>query len=174
MSEPFLGQISILPYRRTPVGWHLCDGSLLAISDYDALYTLIGTTYGGDGKTTFGIPDMRGRLPLHQGTGPGLTERVLGQSGGAEEITLTLTQMPAHSHPLLASTSDATLTSPSGALPAKLGSGGMYHDPDGLTQATLAPQAVGIAGGGQPHENCMPTIAIGYYIALQGIFPSRT
>lgn len=119
MSEPFIGEIRMFGFGRTPIGWQACDGSLLKISDYETLYVLVGTTYGGDGQTTFGVPDLRGRVPVHQGQGPNLTNRPLGQGGGTETVTLTEAQLPSHSHGLLATTAAATSNVPTGLLPRR-------------------------------------------------------
>jgi microcystin-dependent protein len=147
-----------------PRGWAFCDGSLLAISQNDALFALIGTTYGGDGQTTFGLPDLRGRLPVHQGSG-----FIIGQAAGTESVTLTVNQIPQHTHAVSARTS-ATAGSPSGA---------MYGGNTTTTIYTATPSAlmnaamVGIGGGSQPHDNMMPYCVVSFIIALEGIFPSR-
>lgn len=175
MSDPFLGEIRLFPFARgAPVNWHLCDGALLQISDYDALYTVLGTTFGGDGSTTFGLPDLRGRVPVHQGTGTGLTPRAAGQTYGAETVTLTGAQLGGHAHLLTAATAAATVTAVADAVPAAIADDNAYIDGIGGADAlTFAGSAVGIAGSGEPHENCAPTIALQPCIALLGIFPSQ-
>lgn len=175
MSTPFLGEIRMFGFRRTPNGWQACDGSLLPISQYDALYTLLGTTYGGDGVNTFAVPDLRGRLPIHQGQGPGLNPYVIGQVAGTETVTLTTGQMPAHTHTAVATSGAATSEGPANApLLGSVSGETMYAtDITGLSPVPLAPQSVGAGGGGQPHENCMPTLTVQYCIATQGIYPTQ-
>lgn len=175
MSTPFLGEIRLFPYTFAPVNWQLCDGSLLSISNYDALYTLLGTTYGGDGINTFGVPDLRGRVPVHQGTGNGLTPRVIGQRDGTEGVTITSLQMPAHSHPFTAATSIASLNAPAAnAQFGGLGTDTMYSGTG--TAATVSPATGTISqvGGNSPHDNTMPTLTASFCIALFGIFPSQS
>jgi len=175
MSQPYIGEIRMFGFGRTPNGWQACDGSLLAISQYDALFALIGTTYGGDGQVTFAVPDLRGRLPIHQGQGPGLSNYVIGQKAGTETVTLTTQQMPAHTHGLVATTALATSLTPGPTfLPAAV-SGDSFYVSD-VTTATAVPmsaQSTSLSGGNQPHENCMPTLTVQYCIAVFGIFPSQ-
>lgn len=175
MSQPYIGEIRMFGFGRTPNGWQACDGSLLAISEYDALFALIGTTYGGDGQTTFAVPDLRGRLPLHQGQGPGLSNRVIGEKAGAEQVSLLSTQMPAHTHTAVATSAAAITGTPgTGVIPGAVSNQTMYvTDLAGATPFTMSPQAVSQAGGSQPHENCMPTLTVQYCIAVFGIFPSQ-
>ena len=175
MSTPYIGEIRMFGFGRTPNGWQACDGSLLAISEYDALFALIGTTYGGDGQTTFGVPDLRGRVPLHQGTGPGLSTYVLGQRAGTETVTLLPTQMPAHTHTVVATSAAATTGTPGGTVvPGAVSNQTMYvTDLTGATPFSLLPQSVSQGGGSQPHENCMPTLTVQFCMATQGIFPSQ-
>ncbi len=177
MSTPYIGEIRMFGFgtRGAPNGWQACDGSLLPISQYDALFALIGTTYGGDGQTTFAVPDLRGRLPIHQGTGPGLSTYVLGQRAGTETVTVLPTQMPAHTHTAVATTATATTgTASNTVIPGTVNADTMYiTDITGLSAFTLAAQSVTQAGGNQPHENCMPTLTVQYCIATQGIFPSQ-
>ena len=174
MSTPYIGEIRMFGFGRTPNGWQACDGSLLAISQYDALFALIGTTYGGDGQTTFAVPDLRGRLPIHQGQGPGLSNYVIGQRAGTETVTVLPTQMPAHTHTLVATNSLATSLTPSNTqLPAAVSNETFYvSDITGATVQVMSAQSTSIAGGSQPHENCMPTLTVQYCIATFGIFPS--
>jgi microcystin-dependent protein len=171
---PFVGQVRIFAGNFAPVGWAFCDGQLLAISQYETLFNLIGTTYGGDGVTTFALPDLRGRVALGTGTGPGLSSYSIGQQGGEETVTLTTSTIPSHNHVIEATQSPGTSASPAGAVPAVA--------PDGLP-AMVAPGPVpndhltGIAvipaGGGQAHDNIKPYTAVRFIIALEGIFPSR-
>jgi microcystin-dependent protein len=172
MSTPYIGEVRMFGFGRTPNGWQSCDGSLLAISDYDALFALIGTTYGGDGQTTFGVPDLRGRIPIHQGTGPGLSTYTIGQLGGTETVTLLTAQMPAHTHTLPVSSGAATVAEPAGAVLAAESSDPVFNPspPSTVDMSTAAASAV---GGNQPHENMMPTLTVQFAIALFGIFPPR-
>jgi microcystin-dependent protein len=177
MSTPYVGEIRMFGFgsRGAPNGWQPCDGRLLSIAEYEVLFALIGTTYGGDGQSTFGVPDLRGRLPIHQGQGPGLSNYVPGQQAGSENVTLTVPQMPAHTHTVFATTASATTGTPgTGVVPGAVSGQTMYvTDTTGGTPLTLAPQAVSSAGGSQPHENCMPTLTVQYCIAWAGIFPSQ-
>ena len=175
MSQPYLGEIRLFPYPRgAPRDWHLCDGTLLSIAQYDALYTLLGTTYGGDGQSTFGLPDLRGRIPIHQGTGPGLSTYALGQMAGTETVTLTKNQMPAHNHFLLASIAAGNSSSPTGNVTATVPGEPLYVDmADGGTAYALPPTTLGMAGNNLPHENCAPTLTMNYCMALYGIWPSQ-
>lgn len=174
MSTPYIGEIRMFGFGRTPNGWQACDGSLLAISQYDALFALIGTTYGGDGQTTFAVPDLRGRLPIHQGQGPGLSNYVIGQRAGTESVTVLPTQMPAHTHTLVATTAAASSLTPGNALLPGSVSGDTFYvsDTTGATVLAMSAQSTSLAGGSQPHENCMPTLTVQYCIATFGIFPS--
>ncbi len=172
MSEPFIGEIRLFAGLFAPVGWAFCDGSPLAIADNDALFSLIGTTYGGDGQETFNLPDLRGRVPVHQGSGPGLSSYVAGQTGGVESVALTTSQLPAHTHASTASTAAGASANPQGNVVASSPSVTMFiADAPSLA---LAPSAVTPAGGSQPHENRMPFIAVNYIISLFGIFPSAS
>jgi microcystin-dependent protein len=169
MSEPFIAEIRMVPFNFAPRGWALCNGQLIPISQNTALFSLIGTFYGGDGRTTFALPNLQGAAPMHQGQGPGLTPRVLGETGGSETVTLLPTQIPAHTHPLTGSGDDANTLSPAGASPAVAGV--PQYRPDQNT--AMAPGALGTAGGGQPHNNLQPYLTVNFVIALQGIFPPR-
>ena len=177
MSTPYLGEIRMFGFgtRGAPNGWQACDGSLLPISENSALFALIGTTYGGDGQTTFGVPDLRGRLPIHQGTGPGLSTYVIGQKAGTETVTVLPTQMPAHTHSLATTSGAASQLTPGNTLLPGAVSGDSFYvsDVTGATQLAMSAQSTSPAGGSQPHENCMPTLTVQYCIATQGIFPSQ-
>lgn len=156
-----------------PAGWMFCDGQLLAISENETLFNLIGTTYGGDGQETFGLPDLRGRLPIHQGTGAGLSSRILAGNGGVEEVTLTVPQIPAHTHPLVASTNNASTANAGGNVPAQTPSYTPYIA--GFTPASpLSANAVGPTGGSQPHTNFQPYLCVNFIISLFGLYPSQT
>lgn len=176
MSDPFIGEIRLLAFPRIPVGWLACDGSKLAISDYQPLYTLLGTTYGGDGVKTFGLPDLRGQVPLHQGTGQNLTPRKLGDSGGTETVTLNSSMMPTHTHPFTATSAAANMATPSSSVQLGAPSGGdmMYATSiTGLTPRETDPSSTSMTGGNQPHENTMPTLTVSFCIATMGIFPTK-
>ncbi|MEA9554409.1 tail fiber protein [Xanthomonas nasturtii] len=175
MATPFIGEIRMFGFGRTPQDWQACDGSLLPISDYETLFMLIGTTYGGDGQNTFGVPDLRGRVPIHQGQGPGLSNYVIAQRAGTETVALTQLQLPAHTHTLVATTATATATAPAGLLPGTV-TGDVFYATD-ITGATAAPMATNsttITGAGQPHENTMPTLTVQYCISTAGIFPQQS
>ena len=170
MTEPFLGEIRLFPYNFAPRGWAFCQGQLLSIAQNTALFSLLGTTYGGNGQTTFALPDLRGRVPLSSGQGPGLSFYTLGEQGGVENVTLIQQQMPAHNHPLQVNNSGSATGRPSGGYPGQTSTNTYAPSPDGTT---FAAQAVSNSGGGQPHENRQPYLALNYCIALEGIFPSR-
>lgn len=167
MSTPFLGEIRMFGGNFAPVGWAFCNGQLIPISENDALFTLIGTTYGGDGQETFALPDLRGRLPLHQG--PAFT---LGESGGVESVTLTTTQIPTHTHSLMASGDPGNQVNPDGALTSN-SQGALIYIDDAPT-LNMNPQAISTVGGSQPHENMQPFLCISFIIALFGVFPSQS
>ena len=173
MSEPFVGEIRMFAGNFAPRGWAFCDGQLLAVSQNDALFSLLGTVYGGDGRTTFGLPDIRGRVPVHQGQGPGLSARRLGAKSGAEAVTITVNQMASHSHDLLASKLMADSELPAGRVLGDTTASGITYlgteDPNQSHNA-LSVQHV---GGNRSHPNLQPTLCIYYIIALFGIYPSR-
>jgi microcystin-dependent protein len=167
MAQPYVGEIRMFAGNFAPAGWMFCEGYLLPISEYETLFTLIGTTYGGDGESTFALPDLRGRIPVHQGNG-----YVLAQTGGQEEVTLTQQQLPAHGHAFLASTAVGTAASPVGSALAASGSSNVYRP--GPTGVAMAPEALGAVGGSQPHTNMQPYLCVSHIISLFGIFPSPT
>ena len=157
-----------------PRGWAFCDGQLLAVSQNDALFSLLGTIYGGDGRTTFGLPDVRGRIPLHAGSGPGLTTRRVGAKAGAEKVTLTVNQLPSHSHQFNCVSETATDTSPAGKTVATQTAGNPYRTPAAnLPFANLNSSALSSVGGSRDHSNLMPFLCINFTIAQVGIYPSR-
>ncbi len=174
MSEPFIGEITMFGGNFAPRGWAFCDGQLLAISQNDSLFSLLGTIYGGDGRTTFGLPDLRGRIPLHQGTGPGLSPRNLGSRGGEERVTLTTNQMPNHFHYVNANNAPGDQANPAGHVLAQptQGSNRLYDDVEPVDNK-LNSAAIGDSGGSLPHQNIMPFQCVNYIIALVGIYPSR-
>jgi microcystin-dependent protein len=174
MSEPYLGQVIAVGFNFAPVNWALCQGQLLPISQYTALFQLLGTTYGGDGVSTFGLPDLRGRAALGMGQGSGLQSYVLGQLGGVESVTLTANQFAGHTHTVQAATTATTPTPGSGVVLGTPAAATSIYATTG-TPATLASSAVSpAAGGGGPHENRQPSLTINYIIALFGIFPSQS
>jgi microcystin-dependent protein len=171
MSQPYVGDIRIFGGNFAPVGWAFCDGRLLPISENETLFNLIGTVYGGDGQETFGLPDLRGRIPVHMGQGPGLSNYILGQMGGVENVTLTVNQIPNHNHSVGA-TGGATGTTPAGAVPAAVSAGARYYA--GSPSSTVLMTNSGAAGGSQPHDNMAPFLCVNFIIALFCVFPSET
>jgi microcystin-dependent protein len=170
VSDPFIGEIRMFGSNFPPNGWAFCNGALMAIAENDALFTLIGTTYGGDGQATFGLPDLQGRAPIHQGTLNGVTF-TMGEKAGVESVTLSLQQTPTHSHAFLASTGPGNNNSPTGNVTGESAAVKIY-----FADAPVVPmnaQAVTPVGGSQPHENMQPYLAISYIIALFGIFPTQ-
>jgi|SRR5262245_2685717 len=180
MAEPFLGQIATFGFNFAPRGWATCDGQILAISTNTALFSLLGTTYGGNGQTTFGLPDLRGRVPVHQGNGPGLSPYTIGEVTGTENVTLIQTQIPAHNHLAVSAVSAAASSlAPTDSTDGTVLVGGTQTNiftatPDatkmnaGMVTTTVQP-----SGGSQPHANLQPLLCINFCIALEGIFPSR-
>ena len=166
MAQPYVGEIRMFAGNFAPAGWMFCEGQLLPISENETLFQLLGTTYGGDGESPFGLPDLRGRIPIHQGNG-----FILAETGGAEEITLTVSQIPAHSHPWLCSTGAAASKSPGGAMPA-VAQGDVYTT--SFSATNMAANMVGPTGGSQPHTNFQPYLCIDFIISLFGLFPSPT
>lgn len=163
--EPFIGEILMVGFNFAPRGWAMCEGQLLSIASNTALFSLLGTTYGGDGRTTFGLPDLRGRFPMHAGSGPGLTSRRLGDKGGSETTTLTTNQMPSHAHGL----------SNLGDVRIRGGGSQIRGIPEGTDEGSSSLGATSdVTGGGQPHSNMPPFQCVNFVIALQGIFPSRS
>jgi len=181
MADPFLGQLMLVPYNFAPQGWSNCDGQLLAISQFSALFSLLGCTYGGDCRTTFALPDLRGRVPLHTGTGPGLPNYPLGAQGGSTTVTLTNQQIPSHTHTasgtVQATSNPAEAFDPGGNILAQDAGTGIatYIDqaPDQPMRAGNVAVTVNADGGGQSHNNMQPYLTLRWIIALQGIYPSR-
>lgn len=176
MDQPYIGQIMLFAGTFAPVGWLLCNGQLLSIAEYQALYTIVGTTYGGDGIQTFALPNLQGRIALHAGQGPGLTNRVQGESSGSESVTLTVNQIPAHTHPLFANSGGANATANGNAILSNRtnADGDLINEySNGAPNTTLQPQSMSVTGGTQPHNNMMPTLVLNYCIATEGIYPTR-
>jgi microcystin-dependent protein len=167
MAQPYVGEIRMFAGNFAPAGWMFCEGQLLPISYNETLFQLIGTTFGGNGESTFALPDLRGRIPIHQGNG-----FILAETGGAEEITLTVNQIPAHSHPLLASTNIAHESSPANNLVAQSSAADLYIED--TTTSNLAANSISSVGGSQPHTNYQPYLCVNFIISLFGIFPSPT
>ncbi|KQZ26973.1 phage tail protein [Duganella sp. Root1480D1] len=173
MAERYIGEIRMFSGNFAPVGWAMCNGQLLPIAQNTALFSILGTTYGGDGKTTFALPNLRQRIPMHAGAGPGLTLRDLGEQGGAATSTLTALQMPSHSHGMSASNATASVQSPANALLAKpVTVSAPYHDAAAMAPSPTGP--LGAAGGNSPHNNLQPYLVLNFIIALSGIFPPRS
>jgi len=169
MAQPYVGEIRMFAGNFAPAGWMFCEGQLLPISEYETLFNLIGTTYGGDGQSTFALPDLRGRIPLHFGNGFTLAE-----TGGVETITLTVNQIPSHTHPLLGSTSGAASTDPTGNVGARVTAPAVFPYGTDNPVSNLSPQSVSSVGGSQPHNNFQPYLCVNFIISLFGIFPSQT
>lgn len=175
MSNPFIGEIKMFGGNFAPSGYALCDGQLLLISQNEALFALLGTIYGGDGRTTFGLPELRGRLPIDDGQGSGLTNRRTGARAGAENVTITAGTMPAHSHDVMGTTDPGDSNDPAGKVPAVAPVAAYSDQPPDLANALLNASAISPAGNitPQPHINLMPSLAVNFIIALTGVFPSR-
>ncbi|MEO8275578.1 MAG: tail fiber protein [Thermoanaerobaculia bacterium] len=167
MAQPYVGEVRMFAGNFAPAGWMFCEGQLLPISEYETLFNLIGTTYGGDGQSTFALPDVRGRIPIHQGN-----SFILAETGGAEETTLSVNQLPAHSHPFLASSGPATASTPIGNLVAESATISIYIQD--VSNSNFSPSAITSVGGSQPHSNFQPYLCVDFIISLFGIFPSPT
>ncbi len=172
MASPFLAEIRILPFNFAPKGWAFCDGQVMPLSQNTALFSLLGTTYGGDGKSNFALPNLQGSAPMHPGQGPGLSLHDLGETAGSDTVTLIAAEMPAHSHSLMASNQPGEDPSPQDEALARSVGASLYKA--GTANVELAPQAVAPTGGGQPHNNLQPYLTLNFCIALQGIFPARS
>jgi microcystin-dependent protein len=169
VAQPFVGEIRMFAGNFAPAGWMFCEGQLLPISENETLFNLIGTTYGGDGQSTFGLPDLRGRVPLHMGGGFTLAE-----TGGVEVVTLTIQQIPAHTHPMLGSTNTATSNSPTANLGGRITIAGVFAYGTDAPLGALNAQAVSSTGGSQPHNNFQPYLCVNFILSLFGIFPTQT
>ena len=171
MADPFVAEIRIFPFNFAPTGWAHCNGQLLPLSQNTALFSLLGTTYGGNGKSNFALPDLQGRSPMHPGQGPGLSLHDLGETGGSETVTLLQSEIPAHTHTMRASVIPADAPNPTGAYTGAPGSDNIYAPAGALTN--MAFQTLTPVGGDQPHNNMMPYLTFYFSIALQGVFPPR-
>jgi microcystin-dependent protein len=169
MAQPYVGEIRMFAGNFAPAGWMFCEGQLLPISEYETLFNLIGTTYGGDGQSTFALPDLRGRVPIHFGNGFTLAE-----TGGVETVTLTVSQIPGHSHPVLASSNPATGTPPNLQVSGKETNPAILPYGTDAPVSPISPQAISSVGGSQPHNNFQPYLCVDFIISLFGIFPSQT
>lgn len=174
MADPFVAEIRIFSFNFAPRGWAFCDGQLLPLSQNTALFSLLGTTYGGNGQTNFALPNLQGRAGMHHGQGPGLSLHDLGEAGGSDTVTLLESEIPAHTHTLMASTSPASGRDPNNNPLARSRNGLAYQTNTIQNGVSMAPEAVSIAGGDQPHNNLMPYLTVNFCIALQGVFPPRS
>ena len=174
MADPFVAEIRIVPFNFAPKGWAFCDGQILPISQNTALFSLLGTVYGGDGKSTFALPNLQGASAMHPGQGQGLSLRDLGQSGGAQTVTLLVSEMPVHAHTANAVSVLSTTAAPSNQTALARSVNGSAYAPGGGAVQQLAPQALPIAGASLPHNNLQPYLTLNYIIALQGVFPPRS
>lgn len=172
MADPFVAEIRMVPFNFAPRGWAFCNGQLLPISQNTALFSLLGTTYGGDGKSNFALPDLQGRTGMHPEQGPGLSPRDLGESAGEKSVTLLMSQLPQHSHSLKAVAAPGTVVSPAGAAFARAPGTASLYGTAGTMSATMAPGVLGPVGG-LPHNNMQPYLTMNFIIALQGVFPPR-
>ena len=172
MAQPYVGEIRMFGGNFAPVGWAFCNGQLLPISENETLFQLIGTTYGGDGQENFGLPNLQGRIPIHQGAGPGLSNYTIGELGGVETVTLTTQQMPVHNHALIASLNVGGASNPGNQMLAAGTNVQFFRKiaPD----VTMAPNIIGPVGGSQPHDNMMPYLCINFILSLFGLFPNPT
>jgi microcystin-dependent protein len=172
VADPFVAEIRLFPFTFAPKGWATCDGQIMPISQNTALFSLLGTTYGGDGKSNFALPDLQGRAPMHPGQGPGLSLHDLGESGGTEAVTLLKSEIPSHTHLLQASDQPAEQVSGGGASLGRSVGSALYAE--GAGDVGMAPEALAVAGSGEPHDNMQPYLTVQFCIALQGVFPPRT
>lgn len=174
MADPFVAEIRIFGFNFAPKGWAFCDGQLLPLSQNTALFSLLGTTYGGDGKSNFALPDLQGRVPMHPGQGPGLSLHDLGETGGSDMVTLLESEIPAHSHMLMASNEVGDYPTPDGASFSRVTTDNIYQSDTNTNLVSMSDQALAPAGGDLPHNNLQPYLTVSFCIALQGVFPPRT
>lgn len=174
MADPFVAEIRIFPFNFAPKGWAWCDGQLMPLSQNTALFSLLGTTYGGNGKSNFALPDLQGRTPMHPGQGPGLSLHDLGETGGSETVSLLESEIPSHSHALQSQAVPGDSATPAGNAYARVIGATPYQPPAGAPLVAMAPEILAPAGGDAPHNNLMPFLTFYFCIALQGVFPPRT
>ena len=177
MADPFVAEIRIFPFNFAPKGWAFCDGQILPLSQNTALFSLLGTTYGGNGKSTFALPDLQGNVPMHPGQGPGLSLHDLGETGGSPTVTLLESEIPAHSHSMMADSSPGVVTTPGPDRGLARSQGGSMYVPGSNPTPTLvmmAPQTIAPTGSSFPHNNMQPYLTLNFCIALQGVFPPRS
>jgi len=174
MADPFVAEIRIFPFNFAPKGWAWCDGQLLPLSQNTALFSLLGTTYGGDGKSNFALPDLQGRAPMHPGQGPGLSLHDLGETGGSETVTLLESEIPSHAHTLRGDRNVSETPDPTANVLGRGSSINAYQNVVNTNLVSMAPEALAPAGGDQPHNNLQPYLTFYFCIALQGVFPPRT
>jgi microcystin-dependent protein len=174
MGDPFVAEIRVFACNFAPKGWAFCDGQLMPISQNTALFSLLGTYYGGDGRVTFALPNLQGSVPIQAGQGPGLSDRFLGEASGTPYVTLLESEIQAHTHTEQALALFGASNDPIGRLPSKPFGGGLLFDPGAANLVTMNPNSIGVTGGSQPHNNTMPTLTLNYCIALQGVFPPRS
>lgn len=175
MADPFVAEIRIFPFNFAPKGWALCDGQIMPLSQNTALFSLLGTTYGGDGRSTFALPNLQGSAPMHPSQGPGLSLHDLGETGGADTITLLQTEIPSHNHIMRANSGDGISPTPTNNVSAGPGADrDLFLYKNGSANASMNASALGLTGGGQPHNNLMPYLTVNFCIALQGVFPARS
>ncbi len=174
MADPFVAEIRIFPFNFAPRGWAWCDGQLMPVAQNTALFSLLGTNYGGDGLNTFALPNLQGRAPMHPGQGPGLSLHTLGETGGSDNVTLLQSEIPSHSHTLRSSVEDGTQGTLSNGVTLSTSTGGtLYHSTTNTNLVSMSPQALAPAGGSAPHNNMQPYLTFYFCIALQGVFPAR-
>lgn len=176
MADPFVAEIRIFPFNFAPIGWALCNGQLLPISQNTALFSLLGTTYGGNGQSTFALPNLQGSTAIHQGQGPGLSQRVTGETGGVTDVTLTISQMPAHNHLIMGKIIGGkaeALNNVFGIAGTQLPPPNFYADTLGTPPVTMNPAALPVTGSSTPHNNLMPYLVFNFCIATQGVYPAR-
>ncbi|HEY0510731.1 MAG TPA: tail fiber protein [Thermoanaerobaculia bacterium] len=172
--DPFVAEIRIFPFNFAPKGWAFCDGQILPLSQNTALFSLLGTTYGGDGKSNFALPNMQGNAPMHPGQGPGLSLHDLGETGGSETVTLLESEIPSHSHGVMATGQQALVRQPSPSVGLGRSSGTPAYNSTTTNLVNMADQTIAPAGGDQPHNNMQPYLTLNFCIALQGVYPPRT
>ena len=173
MADPFVAEVRIFPFNFAPKGWAWCNGQLMPLSQNTALFALLGTTYGGDGKSNFALPDLQGRAPMHPDQGPGLSRHDLGETGGSATVTLLQSEIPVHTHAMNANAFSGNNVSPGSSISLAESTGGNAYAPPSSPQTQAAPEALSPAGGGQPHNNMQPYLTMYFNIALQGVFPPR-